>query len=174
MVITGSRLERGGSFVGDDAAIGNDDRARADLVHLFQDMGRDDHQLVLAQFIDQAPHFMLLIGIETIRGFIQNQDLRIVDQCLGQSHAAPKALGEGFDHLIDHRCKAQAIDHDAASLASPLAGQTADVGDKVEEFADRHFAVTGCAFGQIPHAGFRLHRRFFNIVAADRHMPGRR
>ena len=56
---------------------------------------------------------MLLIGIESIGGFIQNQDLRIVDQRLRQSHAAAKALGQGFDDLLDHRCQAQPIDDDA-------------------------------------------------------------
>ena len=97
MVIARARLERGRGLVGDDAAIRDDDGARAHLVHLFQDVGGNDHQLVLAQFVDEPPHFVLLIGIESIGGFVQDQDLRIVDQCLRQADAAAKALGQRFD-----------------------------------------------------------------------------
>ncbi len=158
VVIARAGLERGGGFVGNDAAIGDDDGARAHLVHLLQDVGRNDHQFVLAQLVDQAPHFVFLIRVEPIGGLVQDQDLRIVDQRLGQADAAPESFGERFDDLFDHGRESQTVDHDGAPFAPLFAREAAHIGDEIQKFADGHFAVARSTFRQISHAGFGRHR----------------
>ena len=44
--------------------------------------------------------------------------------------------------------------------------EVADVGDKLEETADRHLAVGRCALGQITHARLGRHRCLFDVVPA--------
>ncbi len=120
MVIARTRLERARRFIGNDSSIRDDDGARAYLVHLFQYVGGNDDQLVLAQFVDEAAHFVLLVGIQSVGGFVQDQDLRIVNQCLRQADAPAKALGQCFDDLVDDRRQPQSFDDDAASRSPAL------------------------------------------------------
>jgi hypothetical protein len=78
--------------------------------------GHDD-QLVFAKVVDQAPYLVLLIRIESVRRFIEDQDLRVVNQRLRQADAAAKALGQRLDDLMDDRSQAQPVDDDGAPLA---------------------------------------------------------
>ena len=158
MVVARAGLERARRLVRHDTAVGNDDGASAHLVNLFQDVGGDDDEFVLAELIDEPAHFVLLIGVQAIGRLVENQDLRVVDERLGQTDAAPESLGERFNHLLDDRGECEALDDDAASLAAPRARQAADIGDEIEKFADRHFTVARRTFGQITHAGLGGHR----------------
>ena len=124
-------------------------------MHLFQNVGGYDHQLVLAELVDEAPDLVLLIGIEAVGGLVQDQHLRIVDQGLSEAHTPPESLGERLDDLVDDGRERQAIDHHGEPLAPPLALQTAHVGDEVQEFCHRHLTVARRALGQIADAGFR-------------------
>ena len=170
MMIPGTRLQSGGCFVGDDAAVRDDDGARADLVHLFQNVRRDDDQLVFAELIDQTPNLVLLIRIESVGGFVENQHLRIVNQRLRQADAAPETLRQGLDDLVDHRAQAQPVDDDVAALAPQLTAQPAHVGDEVQKFADGHLTVARRPFRQIAHASLRRDRSALDVVPADRHL----
>ena len=118
VMVARAGLERARRFVRDDAAVGDDDGAGADLVHFFEDMGGDDDQLVLAEFVDEAAHFVLLVRVEAVGGLVQDQHLRVVDQRLGQAHAPPESFGQGVDHLVDDRHQRQAVDHHVAALGS--------------------------------------------------------
>ncbi len=120
VVIAGTRFERARCFIGDDAPVGDDDGARAHLVNLFQDVSGDDHQFVLAQFVDEPAHLMLLIGIQTIGGLVQDQDLRVMNQCLCQADTPAKTLGQCLDDLVDDRRQPQPVDDDAASLRAAV------------------------------------------------------
>ncbi len=108
VVVARARFERARRLVGDDAAVGDDDGAGAHLVHLLQDVGRHDDQLVLAELVDQAAHFVFLIRVEAVGRLVQDQHLRIVDQRLREADAAPESLGQGFDDLVDDRGRARA------------------------------------------------------------------
>jgi hypothetical protein len=130
-------------------------------------MRRNDDELVLAQLVDEAAHFMFLIRIEPIRGFVQDQRLGIVDEGLSQSHAAPKAFGESLDDLVDDGRQREPVDHHVAPLTASGTGQAADIGDEVEKLCDRHLAIAGCAFRQIAHTRFGGDRLAFDVVSTD-------
>src|SRR5579859_2136498 len=172
VMVSRARLEGARRLVRNDAAVRDDDGAGTHFVHLFQDVGGDDDQLVLAEFVDEPPYFVLLVRIETIGGFVQDQHLRIVDDGLGQAHPPPEALRQRLDHLVDDGQEPQAFDHDVAPLPPLGAGEAADVGDEIQEFTDRHFTVTGRALGQIAHAGFGGHRFALYVVTAHRDFAG--
>src|SRR5215213_9097611 len=89
----GARLELLRSFVRDDTALGDDDGARANRIHLFEDMCRDHDDLVAADRVDETAHFVFLVWVEAIRRLIENHDRRVVDYRLGKPDAAAKAFG---------------------------------------------------------------------------------
>ena len=149
------RLRR---LVGEDAARGDDDRAIADRVDLFEDVGRDHDDLVLRHRADQRAHLVLLVRIEAVGRLVEDQHLRVVQQRLRQADAALEALRQRLDDLLEHARQAEARDDVVEPRAAPLAGQAAHVGDEFEEGAHRHFAVARRAFGQVAHAGLGRER----------------
>ena len=71
--------------VADDAAVVDDDRAVADCIDLLENVGRDDDGLRIAHGADQLAHLVLLVEIETVGRLVQDQDVRIVQDCLSQT-----------------------------------------------------------------------------------------
>ena len=153
-------LQRGRRVVGHDLAAGDDDRAGADGVDLFEDVGGDDDRLVRRHALDQRPHLMLLVRVEAVGRLVEHQDRRIMQQRLRQADAALEALGQGFDRLQAHAfqpCELQGVLHPVVQLAATVA---ADLGEEAQEAGDRHFRVGRRAFraGSRGRAGRRLRR----------------
>ena len=73
--------------VGDDLAAVDDDRPRTDGVHLFQNVRRENDRLLLAHPPDQVADLVLLIRIQTIGRLVQHQDVRIMNDGLGETGA---------------------------------------------------------------------------------------
>ena len=57
----------------------------AHLFNFFKNMCRHDDTFFLCHLIDQLTHFMLLIRIQPIRRFVEDQHLRVVNEGLCQS-----------------------------------------------------------------------------------------
>ena len=66
--------------------------------------------LSLAHAADQVAHRMFLVGIQPVGGLVQDQHFGIVQDRLRQADAAAKALGQGFDRLVQHALKLGAGD----------------------------------------------------------------
>ena len=66
-------------------------------------MGREDDGLFLAQIADELANLVFLIGVEAISGFVQNEDLGVVKERLGEAGAVSVALGESVNRLT-HNC----------------------------------------------------------------------
>ena len=133
VVIAGLRGETLRRVVGDDLAARDDDGARADRIHLFEDVGGDDDDLVARHLVDERAHFVLLVGIETVRGLIEDQHRRVVDQRLREADAAPEAFGERVDGLREHLLELQPPDDVGQPLRALLALQLAQLRDEFEE-----------------------------------------
>ena len=57
----------------------------ADRADLGQNMGAKDHGMILPQLADQITDLDDLFRIQTYRGLIQNDNLRVAKDCLRQS-----------------------------------------------------------------------------------------
>lgn len=68
---------------------GYDHNMVADRTDLRQNMGAEDHGMILPQLADQITDLDDLFRIQTYRGLIQNNDLRIAEDCLRQSDSLP-------------------------------------------------------------------------------------
>ena len=57
---------------------GDDDRARAHRLDFFEDVGRQHNGLAGRHLLDERAHFVLLIRVQAVGRFVQNQHLRVM------------------------------------------------------------------------------------------------
>ena len=86
--------------IGENLAMSDDDRPAAYRLDLFEQMGRDDDRLVRPHFVDDLAHLVFLVGVEPVGRLVEDQHLRIVQQCLGHADTPPVALRQGLDRLV--------------------------------------------------------------------------
>src|ERR1035437_2797335 len=97
-VFMGGRLERFGGAVGDQGAFVDDEDAVADALHDIQDMGTVQYGLAGGgergeQVFDEDGG----IHVETGEGFIEQDDVRVVQQGGGDQDLLPHAFGIGIE-----------------------------------------------------------------------------
>ena len=74
-----------GCITGLDGAIVDDDNAAAGHFHLVKDGGGYEHRVGLSKLANQLANLANLVGVETVCGFVENQQLRIVNKRIGQA-----------------------------------------------------------------------------------------
>ncbi len=89
---TGTRHKFLGGRVTDELAAGDDDGSRADRLDFFEDVGRQNDCLLLGHAANQLADFVLLVGIEPVGGLVEDQYFRVVNNRLGETHAAFESL----------------------------------------------------------------------------------
>ena len=157
---------RGG--VDEDGAFGDDDDARADGFDFFKNVSRENDALVLGHLLDELADVMLLVGIEAVRGFVKDKDVRVVDDGLGKADPAPVALGECFDGLVVDGFDGAEADSTVNGVASRLALlDVARITDELEEGSDGHFVVGGCVFGEVADGFSHAEGVFEDVVATN-------
>ena len=111
------------------------------------------------QALDQVADADDLQGIQAAGGLVEDQDVRVVDQRLGQAGALLVALGQFADVLLVLGDQAAGLDAPVEALAQPVAGQAAGLADEGQVLVHVHVQVQGNIFGQVadpaPH-GERL------------------
>ena len=121
----------------------------------------------MGQALDQLAHLVLLVGVEAVGGFVENQHLGVMQNRLGQADAALEAFRQGFDALFQHGVQLDLSDCFGHPLTLLGAFETAHLGDKFEEAAHRHIAVARRAFGQITDLPLGLEGVFLDIETED-------
>ena len=94
-------------------------------------MSGNNDNLVASQVLNQLAHVMLLVRIEAIGRFIQNQHLGIVHNCLGQAYPSPDTFRQGFDGLLTHRMQINLVDYMLHSLDNFLAAIASNPGNEL-------------------------------------------
>ena len=103
----GARLQFVRRAVGDDLSLVDDDGARAGGLDFLEDVGRKDDRLVRAHPFDQSADLVLLIGVESVGRFIEDEDFRIVNDGLGEAGAVTITFRQGVDALSAHPSRKQ-------------------------------------------------------------------
>jgi hypothetical protein len=80
--------------VGDDAALVDDEHAVTGRLHLREDVGREDDRAALAQLTDQGADLGDLVGVEARGGLIEDEQVGLMEDRLGEADALAIALGE--------------------------------------------------------------------------------
>ena len=123
--------------------------------------------MFLAQLANQGQHLVDLPGVQTVGGFVQNDDVRFSQNGLGQTYPLPVALGQVFDQPAGYLGKS-GEGHGLLDLSGPvLLGQQLEPGAEVQIFQHRHVQIQGGLIGQIAHAPLGLLRLLQDVVAVD-------
>lgn len=72
-------------------------RARLHERDFLEDVRGNHHDLAFREVLHQLPDLVLLIQVEAVGGLVEQEQLGIVEDRLGQRDAALEALGQGFD-----------------------------------------------------------------------------
>ena len=88
---------------GHQLALVDDDHLLAGLLHFGQNVGAENNGVIAGQAANQLAGFVDLFGIQAGGGLVENQNIGIVDDGLGQSDALPVAFGELADQLVSRR-----------------------------------------------------------------------
>ena len=159
----------GGGFVCDHPALRDDDNAGADGIDFFENMRRENDGFILRHALDERAHLVLLIGVEPVRRFVEDERRRIVQQRLREADALFVAFRERFNDLLAHghqlRARNRQID---LSAPGGRGAEAADFGDEAEVFLDRHLGVHRRIFRHIAKLAFYRHRIHRHVNPADR------
>jgi hypothetical protein len=151
----------------------DDDGAVADGLDLLEQVRRDHDDLRLGHAADQLANLVLLVRIEAVGRLVEDQDIGVVHDRLGEADAPPIPFRQRVDRLLEHALEMQQLDHFVEALAPRSRRDAARVGDKLEERARRHLGIARRAFGQVADAALRLDGLRLDVGAADEHAPRR-
>ncbi len=153
----------------------DDDGARADGVHLLEQVGRDDDRLFRRQRVDEGADLVLLVGVEPVGRLVEDQHRGIVQERLRQSDAALVALRQRLDRLRQHGMQRRPLDRKLDDPARVGAVEAADPGDEAQERRRRHVGIARRALGQVADRALGRDRIGDDVVPAhDGGAGGRR
>ena len=87
---------------GDDLSVIDDGDPVAQPVRFFHVMRREDDRdpFLLRERGDVVPEVVAGLGVKAERGFIEEEDRRVVEKAAGDLKAPPHPAGEGLDNII--------------------------------------------------------------------------
>jgi hypothetical protein len=121
------------SAFADDPPLDDNRHSRTQVGHVVHDVGRQDHDLALADVGQQVQEAISLLWVEAGGGFVDDDQLRVADQRLGDAESLPHAAGEPGQRLLAHIVKiglAQQIIDDRATLV--LVGEALEYGHMIQ------------------------------------------
>ena len=121
----------------------------AQTAHLRQDMRTEDHCVVIPQPADQLTHLHDLLRIQTGRRLVQDNDLRIGQQRLCQTHTLFIAFGDLTQQMFFYIFQACHI-HDTPNLfLAEFSEQAFQFRRIIQIFQYRHIQVQRRLFRQV-------------------------
>ncbi len=142
------------------------------MLDLRQDVGAEDDGVISGQAANQLPGLDNLLGIEPGGGFIENEDLGIVDDRLGQPDPLAIPFRELADQLgpdVGHGAALGDFTDAAGDIGSGNAFQPADEG---QVFVHFHFRIQRGRFGQVSDALLDFERVFQYVETGYTGRPG--
>ena len=77
--------------------LGENQNLVADVLHLGEDVGAENHGVPVPELLDQGADFNNLDGVKANRGLIQDNDAGVAQQGLCDADSLLKAFGKGAD-----------------------------------------------------------------------------
>ena len=96
-LVGGFSFEGGGWVGGDHPAFMEDEDAVADGIDFGKEVGGEEDGVARGEGLDEGADLAHLVGIESDGGFVEDEDIGIVDEGLGEADALAVALGELAD-----------------------------------------------------------------------------
>ena len=95
---------------GFDFPLVDDDHAVADHFDFGKDVGRNQHGVGLSEVTDELTNLANLVRVQTIGGFVEDQQLGIVHESIRKPDSLAVALGERLDHFSVHAGETANVD----------------------------------------------------------------
>ena len=151
---------------GDAAAVDNHD-AVAGHADFRKDVGRKNDGMAAGEPLDEMADLDDLLGIEADGGLVENDDLGIMDQGLGQADALLITARKALDQVVALILNI-GLDHSVLDARAALfRGNVFDASHEIEIGGNRHIQIQRRIFGQIPDALADLERVVEDIEARD-------
>ena len=136
-------------------------------------MGTEDNGMGLAQLLDKVTDLNDLNGVEAYGGLVQNNDLGITQQRLGDAHALLVPLGEGGDTAVLHMFDLGQTDDRVDLPVQLLAPQPLGLTHKGEILQGRLIHIQRGMLRQIADQLLGLVRFIEDVVSINPHMARR-
>ena len=158
----GLRAQLVGRSAADDPPAAHHQQPVGERRGLLQDVRRQHHRALRGELLDESPDLEDLVGIEARRRLVEDHDLRIVDERLGERRALAVALRERDDGRAEHAVEAALADDPLDAPPELLAAEAARAADEAQTLADLHREVERQRLRQVADApahleGFRHH-----------------
>src|SRR5690348_900649 len=152
---------------GGDFTFVDDDDAIARHAHFGQDVRGQDNRVIAREAFDQVAHFDDLLGIEADGRLVENDDVRIVHERLGDADAllvaARKALDE-FVAALGEIC----FGHGVVNARAALFGRDVfNASDEIEIGFHAHIGINGRRFGQVADVAADFERLVCDVKTRD-------
>ncbi|GDX91751.1 hypothetical protein LBMAG46_17580 [Planctomycetia bacterium] len=128
--------------IDDHVAFFNHSDSRTHVCQFRQDMAADDDSFAhLSESSEEISDFDAGAGVQSAGGLIQQQHLRVVQQCAGQSDALSLSAGQFVDHGIAFEGHIDKFKFFFNDFAPSLGNDAIGGGEEFEVFHDGHIVV---------------------------------
>ena len=160
--------EQGGyPAVRDDLPLVNDQQPIANGLDFLHHVCAQKYGVVLSEPRDQLPYLDSLIRVQPLRGFVEDQDVRLGEDRLGQTHTLAVSLREVGDGPIVNLCDSRLLDGGVNPVPGLRGIDSAQPGHEGQELPDQHIVVQGIRFGKVSDAAACLRRVLVHGAAID-------
>ena len=128
--------------------------------------------MALAQFLDQVADLDDLQRVQAHGGFVQNDDLGVAQQRLGDAYTLPVTFGQVGNAAVAHSVNAGFLDDFLDLTVQFLAVQALCFAHKSQIFHGGIIQIQGRVFGQIPDLALGFVRVLKDVEPVDAHMAG--
>ena len=136
-------------------------------LHFLEDVGRDQDRLRLAEFPDQRADPRDLVRVQTAGGFVEDQDLGVVQQRLRHGDALAVAFGQLADRLVRDRFERALRQHRLGAPFQLGRAHPSGLSEKAEQFGGGHVGVERAVLRQVTKMLGRRQSVFLHVDAGD-------
>jgi len=119
-------------------------------------VGRDDHAGVAADLSEQAPELDALLGIQPRRGFVEQEDLRVVHDGLSDSHASHHPARQGLHTAVGAIGKPDPVERAIDRRRDGATRHLLEPGEVLHELACRVARIKAEALRQVADEAAKL------------------
>ena len=157
------------SALGDEAPTGEHEDAVAGLGDLGEDVGGDEHGAVALEADDQIAHLADLARIQARDRLIEDDELGLVDDRLGDADPFAVPQGQLGDHAVGDIGDVALLEHTRQAREDFSLGHPLELPDILDEVGHPHVAVKRRLFWQKPDARADAVGRLKQVNPADAH-----
>ena len=162
-----SSLEIADGVGGDELSFIDDDDLLAGLLDLGKDVSAENDGVLSGEIFDEVASLVDLLGVEAGGGFVENQDVRIVNDRLREADPLPVAFGELAEELVFYVGDGTALGNVIDTFLQLGSGEAFQLTDEFEVFGGFHLRINGRRLGKIADPLLHFERLLEDVEAGD-------